>query len=99
MKNVFVTLLLLLTLFACNKALKPEEIEQKLKESMSEYLNHSPENNAAGTSFVVKDVTYYPAREFYECEFTVEMKRGNTDTTGIMKAKVSPDFSKVIRRL
>lgn len=94
-----ILLLMFAGLFACNRTLKPEEVETRLKESMSDFLNKSPENQANPATFTVKDVTYFPAKEFYECEFVVGMKKGAVDTTGVMKAKVSYDFTKVIRRL
>jgi len=45
------------------------------------------------------DVNYFEDKDFYECEFQVRLfRQGGTDTTGIIKGRVSKDFSKVTKK-
>lgn len=99
MKKFLALVILVTTLFACSGEPSPEETGKELKKSMQNFLEKPHEGKSPNTVYEVKDVTFYPGKEYFECEFVVHVKTDTQDTTGIMKAKVSKDFSKVIRRL
>jgi hypothetical protein len=65
---------------------------------MASFLKKSLNNDSAAVRFDVKDVSYFADASFYECEFTVSMISKKLDTTGIMRARVSKDFSTVTRK-
>ncbi len=86
---------------AFNAGCKPKEIsgtelENKLMETMKDYLHKTLE---PGAEFTIKDVIYYPEvrKSAYLCQFHVKLHFGNRDTTGVMAATISNDFSKVER--
>jgi hypothetical protein len=99
MKKILALVMLVTTLFACSTEPTPEETEKELRKSMQNFLEKPHEGKPQNAVYEVKDVTYFPGKEFFECEFVVHVKTDTQDTTGVMKAKVSRDFSKVIRRL
>jgi hypothetical protein len=78
------------------KVLSGAELQNKLIETMSGYLHKTLR---PGIEFTIKDVIYYPvaAKNFYICQFHVNMHFSNKDTTGIMEASITNDFSKVVR--
>jgi hypothetical protein len=95
--------LVLLVLIACNHSTTtPEEMQEKLKSSMIQYLYAA---NAGNDSIKVKytimgDVYYYDdeLNNCYDCQFKVRMSlAGKKDTTGTMGAYISKDF-KVLKR-
>ncbi|MEO8412499.1 MAG: hypothetical protein ABI472_02525 [Ginsengibacter sp.] len=94
----FVTFVLLLTIGAgCKpKVLSGAALQNKLVQTMDEYLNKTPH---AGVAFTIKDVVYYAEKEkkLYICQFHVAMHYTNKDTTGIMQATITNDFKEVIR--
>jgi hypothetical protein len=97
MKYFFTFLLLLGLGSGCKqKILYGKELENKLKESMTDYLHKTLK---PGTTFTINDMSYYPEkrRKYYICTFHVGMHNGNKDTTGVMTAFISNDFSKVDR--
>lgn len=63
-------------------------------ETMKNYLDAKPH---PGVVFTMKDVIFYPDKEYYRCEFRVRMQTDKQDTTGTMVAIISNDFSKVER--
>lgn len=83
--------------FACGTTPKPAEIETRLKRTMSEFLYQSVNNDSSKVKFKVKQVIYFADKEFYECEFKVQMLQAGHDTIAGMKARVAKDFSKVVR--
>lgn len=91
--------LILLSVFACQKKPKPDEVEQRLKKAMSEFLYQSVNNDSSRVTFDVKEVIYFEEAEGYECEFKVNMAQAGKDTLGVMKATVTKDFTKVSRKL
>ena len=99
MKKFLALVILVTTLFACSTEPTPEETEKELKKSMQNFLENPHDGKNPNAVYEVKDVTFYPGKEYFECEFVVHVKTDMQDTTGVMKAKVSRDFSKVIRRL
>src|SRR5688572_24877129 len=94
----FFTFILLLALGAgCKpKVLSGAELENKLIETMKDHLHKTLQT---GVEFTIKDVIYYPEKmkKLYICRFNVEMHYGQKDTTGIVAATISNDFSKVVR--
>lgn len=98
MKKLF-CLLALVCMVACQKKPKPSEVQQHLKKAMSEFLYNSVNNDSSKVKFDVKDVIYFEDAEAYECEFNVRMVQAGKDTTGVMKATVTKDFTKVSRKL
>ena len=94
----FFTFILLLTLgTACKqKILSGKELEDKLKETMTDYLHKTLQ---PGTEFTITEMSYYAEKEkkYYICKFDVRMHAGNRDTTGVMTAIIPNDFSKVDR--
>ena len=94
----FFTFILLLGLSAgCKpKVLSGPELESKLIETMKDYLHKTLQ---PGTGFTIKDVIYYPEKmkKLYICQFHVNMHFGKNDTTGVVAATISNDFSKVER--
>lgn len=97
MKYCYTLLLLLVVGIACKpKPLTGKDLEDRLKEAMTDYLHH---NTQPGTTVEVKGVTYYPDKQnqAYICEFDVRMKNEKIDTTGKMTAAISSDFKTVTR--
>jgi len=66
---------------------------------MQDYLNKTGKQGAV---YKVEDVTFFADKEkkVYNCEFHVNVKAelAKLDTTGIMKADIPNDFSKVMRK-
>lgn len=97
MKYFFSFILLLALSAGCKqKVLSGAELENKLKETMKDYLHKTLK---PGTEFTIKDVIYYPEKmkNLYICQFHVTMHYGKSDTTGVVAATISNDFSKVKR--
>ena len=84
---------------ACKqKVLSGDELENKLIKTMQNYLDKDAK---PGVTYNVKEVNYYAdkMKKEYNCEFHVQVRadKENFDTTGIMKANIPNDFSKVDR--
>lgn len=97
MKYFFAFTLLLAICTGCKpKILSGAELENKLIGTMKDHLHKTLE---PGVEFSIKDVTYYPEKmkKLYICQFHVNMRYGKKDTTGIVAATISNDFSKVVR--
>ena len=91
-----VSIIILLSAGCKQKELSGKELEDKLKATMTEHLQ---KRLRPGTNFEIKNMTYYPdkIKNCFICVFDVRVKSANSDTTGIMKAFISPDFKKVER--
>ena len=97
MKYFYSLLLLLAMGIACKqKVLSGKELEDKLKQTMTDYLHKTLKS---GTEVTIKDMIYYPdkIKKRYLCTFTVDMHTPVMDTTGIMKAEITNDFKEVTR--
>ncbi len=95
MKYLFGLAFALMLAAGCReKELTYEQVEKKLIKTMNDYLNKSREGKA---EFTVKEVVFYPEKSRYLCEFKVNMKTGNLDTIGVMKANISKNFKDVER--
>lgn len=94
----FIFLLMLAT--ACKqKVISGPELENKLIKTMQDYLDKTGRKDAV---YKVEDVTFFAdkQRKLYNCEFHVNVKAADVklDTTGVMKADIPNDFSKVMRK-
>ena len=97
MRHFFSFLLFTLLFTGCKqKVLSGKELEDKLKQTMTEYLHKTMR---AGTEVKINDMTWYPDKErkIYICDFTVNVHSATSDTTGLMKASISQDFNTVTR--
>jgi hypothetical protein len=97
----FFTFILLVTIAtACKqRIISGPELEKKLIKTMQDYLD---ETGKPGAVYKVEDVTFFAdkGKKLYNCEFHVNVKAAQVklDTTGIMKADIPNDFSKVLRK-
>ncbi len=97
MKHLFAFILFIALGAGCKpKVLSGPALENKLIETMSDYLHKTLK---PGVHFTVKDVIYYPEQDkkLYVCQFHVTMHYDTRDTTGIVAATITNDFSKVSR--
>ena len=100
MRSFFSFIILLAALAACKqKVISGPELENKLIKTMQDYLDKT---GKPGAVYKVEDVTFYAdqERKLFLCEFHVNVKASavKLDTTGIMKADIPNDFSKVLRK-
>ena len=96
----FFTFIMILTIVACKQRVMTQaELENKLIKTMEDYLKETGKPDAV---YKVKDVIFFAdtERKLYNCEFHVNVKASDVklDTTGIMRADIPNDFSKVIRK-
>ncbi len=97
MKYLFIFLLTILFSVGCKqKVLTGVELQNKLIETMNDYLKktHDP-----SVTFKVHDVNYFPdtVKQNFVCQFHVTMHIKGKDTTGIVAPRISPDFTTVDR--
>jgi len=96
MKYFFSLFFLLMLAAGCTqKRLSQAQLENMLMKTMNDYLDKTGNKNV---KFTVKEVIFYPEKEFYRCEFRVNMQGNTIDTIGIMAATISKDFNTVKRR-
>ena len=96
----FFTFIMLFTIVACKQRVMTQaELENKLIKTMEDYLKETGKPDAV---YKVKDVIFFAdtERKLYNCEFHVNVKASDVklDTTGIMRADIPNDFSKVMRK-
>ncbi|MBG9378337.1 hypothetical protein I5907_19015 [Panacibacter sp. DH6] len=94
------TAILLLFIFAaCNNNPSPAETEARLKQTMLSYLfKENAKGDTSAIKFRIDKVYYFDNKVNYNCEFYVHMViPGKVDTTGVMKAIVSKDYTDVKR--
>ena len=99
MKYILILFCSLALALACKqKVLSGAELDNKLIKTMQNYLDKDAK---PGVTYNVKEVNFYPdkMKKEYNCEFRVQVHadKDNFDTTGIMKANIPNDFSKVDR--
>ena len=100
MRFFFTFIALLMIATACKqKVISGAELEKKLIQTMQNYLEETGKSDAV---YKVEDVTFYAEKQkkLYICEFHVNVKANgvNLDTTGVMRADIPNDFSKVLRK-
>jgi hypothetical protein len=97
MKYIFTFIVIIVFNTGCKpKLLSGKELEDKLIETMGDYLHKTLK---PGITFTIKDVIYYPEvnKKMYDCQFHVQMQSSKIDTTGIMTATITNDFKEVVR--
>ncbi len=99
MKKIGSCIIVAFFFFACTQKPTAADLENRLKKTMSAFLYQSIQNDSSKVKFVVKDVLYFADKDFYECEFHVQMLQQGHDTTDLMRARIAKDFSKVLRKL
>ena len=84
---------------SCRFTVSREEVETKLKKTMTEYLYKSVNNDSSKVKYRVLNVIFFEEKTLYRCEFDVKLSRPNGwDTTGKMTADIRKDFKKVVRK-
>jgi hypothetical protein len=97
MKYFFAVLVFAVLGSGCKpKVLSGPALQNKLIETMNDYLHKTLK---PGVDFTIKDVVYYPEQEkkLYVCQFHVTMHYNTRDTTGVVSATITNDFSTVSR--
>lgn len=97
MKYIFSFLFLFVMMASCKpKILSGKDLDNKLIETMDDYLHKTLQ---PGVTVNIKSVSYFPqvAEKNYVCQFNVDMHFKNKDTSGIVIATISNDFTKVSR--
>ena len=90
--KAIVVFLMIFTLAACKRHESKSFIEDRLKATMKSFLYNKKDLDTTKTRFTVLSVSYFEDSSFYECEFKVNLKQLNFDTTGMMAARISKDF-------
>jgi len=88
----------ILSFFACKRSMSQDDIETELKKAMTNHLYKSINNDTSRARYEVKSVAFYEEKNVYDCEFKVRVTAKNYDTTGMMTAKITKDFSRVMRK-
>jgi hypothetical protein len=84
---------------SCKRSLSPAEVKDNLEKAMATHLIEEQGGDTTRLKFKMVDVNYFEDKDFYECEFSVRLLReGGKDTTGLIKGRVSKDFSKVTKK-
>ena len=96
--KAMVVFLMVFTLAACKRHVSKSYVEDRLKTTMKSFLINKKNLDTTKTKFTVLSVSYFEDSTFYDCEFKVNLKEGSLDTTGIMSARISKDFSVVKRK-
>jgi len=66
---------------------------------MTTYLMNEQQKDSTHFRFSIEDVEYQEEKEYYICQFRVHLFREEgTDTTGMIKGKVSKDFTMVNKK-
>jgi hypothetical protein len=96
MKRLFLLMLVLLA-FSCKERPTHEEVEADLKKAMLKSLYEAVNNDSSKVKYRIQQVYFFEEKNFFDCEFRVQMYQTGHDTLGVMKATISKDFSKVTR--
>ncbi len=96
--KVIAIILLVFTFAACKRHVSKNYVEDRLKTTMKAFLTNKKGLDTTRTRFTVLSVVYFEDSTFYDCEFNVNLKEGNLDTTGVMSARISKDFVVLKRR-
>jgi hypothetical protein len=66
---------------------------------MTEYLQKEQIPGMPPITFKMVDVIYFEEAGYYSCEFKVKLTRPDgSDTTGIIKSRITKDFATVTKR-
>jgi hypothetical protein len=91
--------LLLFTGLACKRKLSRFDVESQLKSAMHAFLINRPNYDSSKLKYDVQKVSFFDDKTEYDCEFVVHMWDNGKDTTGVMTATITKDFTKVKRNL
>ena len=97
-QKVLLIACLLVAMTACKHKSTADQVKENLEKTMTDYLTNRRPQGAPPLKFQVLDVIYYEdvKNNQYDCEFKVKLYRPDgTDTTGMVKGKISKDFSRV----
>ena len=84
---------------ACERKLTREQVKDNLEKTMTEYLRKEQPSGTPPLKFKMEEVSWFEEQAYYICEFTVRLTRPDgTDTTGIIKSRISKDFSHVTKK-
>lgn len=84
---------------SCQRKLSPREVKENLERSMTAFLQKEHGPDTPPLNFKMVDVIYFEEASFYTCEFTVKLTRPDgSDTTGIIKSRITKDFATVTKR-
>ena len=84
---------------SCQRKLSPQEVKENLEKSMTAFLQKEQGPDTQPLSFKMVDVIYFEESSYYTCEFTVRLTRPDgSDTTGIIKSRITKDFATVTKR-
>jgi hypothetical protein len=82
----------------CERKISADDVKENLEKAMANHLENSRPPGSPPMHFQILDVAYYEIGPYYRCEFKVKLLRADgTDTTGIIRGKISKDFSQVIK--
>jgi hypothetical protein len=97
--SVINTILLCAALtLGCERKPSTSDVKENLIKAMTTKLQQSRPAGAPPFNFQILDVSYFRIGEFYRCDFKVKLTRPDgTDTTGIVKGKVSTDYTRVVK--
>jgi hypothetical protein len=95
MKHLFYLLFAMMIIGSCKEKQSSEKaLEDKLMQTMKQHLD---KNARPGVESTVIDVLFDERDRHYYCEFRVNLKSSDKDTTGTMVALISKDFKTVER--
>jgi hypothetical protein len=78
----------------CQRKLSATEVKNNLEKAMATYLHQQQHADSPLLRFDMIDVAYQESDSSYLCQFTIKLYRPDgSDTTGIIGARVSKDFS------
>jgi hypothetical protein len=99
MKKMTVLLLFFAALtLGCERKTSTTDVKENLTKAMTAKLQNDRPADAPPLHFEIVDVAYYLLDGYYRCEFKVKLRRPDgTDTTGMIKSRISADFARVIK--
>ena len=86
-----------LALANCQRRLPPADIKANLAKTMKNYIQNTRRPGTPLLKFDILKVGYSEEASYYKCEFTVKLHRPDgSDTTGIIRGRISSDFQTVL---
>ncbi|MBS1599529.1 MAG: hypothetical protein JST75_14995 [Bacteroidetes bacterium] len=98
MKKIFILTIAIISVFSCKRKLSAADLDMELKKALTQHLYKAMNYDSSKVKYDVQEVTHFEDKTYYECQFKVRVISANHDTTGIMTARISKDFSKVTRK-
>jgi hypothetical protein len=99
MKKMIVLLLFLAALIgSCGRKPATNQVRDNLIKAMANKLEKDRPADAPPFHFQIVDVAWFQIGGWYRCEFKVKLIRPDgTDTTGMIKSKISKDYAEVVK--